>query len=162
MKSDLRTYLDYPFVGVGVVVWRDGKFLLIKRGKPPRMGDWSIPGGRQELGETLEETAVREVAEETGVDIRVIGSVSIKHTGRMGDIVDVCEIMGASDGFVVFGWLGFLPRDFDFLLCAQQRQRTSHALWSLRVARLRVGEAAFIGDDMHEKSVERERCGVYC
>ena len=89
MKSDLRTYLDYPFVGVGVVVWRAGKFLLIQRGKPPRMGDWSIPGGRQELGETLEETAVREVAEETGVDIRVIGLIDVVDSIRRDESGDI-------------------------------------------------------------------------
>jgi len=62
-----RSYLDYPFVGVGVVVWKADKFLLIQRGKQPRLGQWSIPGGRQELGETVQETAIREVLEETGL-----------------------------------------------------------------------------------------------
>ena len=58
-------------VGVGAVVWRGDQVLLIKRGKPPRVGQWSLPGGLQHLGETIAEAAVREVAEETGVRIRV-------------------------------------------------------------------------------------------
>jgi len=62
-----------PVVGVGVVVLKetgDGpRVLLIRRGKAPRAGTWSIPGGRQELGETLKEAARREVLEETGVEL---------------------------------------------------------------------------------------------
>jgi 8-oxo-dGTP diphosphatase len=56
-------------VGVGVVIIKGDDVLLIRRGQPPREGEWSIPGGRQELGETVKETAVREVMEETGVTI---------------------------------------------------------------------------------------------
>ncbi len=58
-----------PQVGVGVVIWRGDEFLLVKRGKEPRAGQWSLPGGRQRLGETVRETALREVAEETGLTI---------------------------------------------------------------------------------------------
>ncbi|MDP6173024.1 MAG: NUDIX hydrolase [Rhodospirillales bacterium] len=67
----LRNYPDHPYVGVGVVVWKDDSFLLVTRGKPPRLGEWSIPGGGQELGETVRETAAREIREETGLEIEV-------------------------------------------------------------------------------------------
>jgi 8-oxo-dGTP diphosphatase len=70
-KNDQRTYLDYPFVGVGVVIWKDDRFLLIQRGKAPRLGQWSIPGGRQELGETVKETAIRETLEETNLTVEI-------------------------------------------------------------------------------------------
>ncbi len=60
-----------PVVGVGALVWKDDRFLLIRRGQAPRKGSWSLPGGRQELGESVQQTAVREVREETGVIIRV-------------------------------------------------------------------------------------------
>jgi 8-oxo-dGTP diphosphatase len=66
-----REYPDRPFVGVGVVVWRGEEVLLIERGKGPVSGNWSLPGGKQELGETVRETAHREIREETGVDIDV-------------------------------------------------------------------------------------------
>ena len=75
-----REYPERPMVGVGVVVWRDDKFLLIQRGKPPRRGSWSLPGGAQELGETVRETAAREIREETGVEIEVKGLIDVFDT----------------------------------------------------------------------------------
>lgn len=64
---------DRPLIGVGVVVLKDTVdgpcVLLIKRARPPRQGQWSLPGGRQELGETVREAARREVREEAGIEI---------------------------------------------------------------------------------------------
>ena len=68
--KDAREYPDRPWVGVGIVVWREDKVLLVRRAKVPRLGEWSIPGGAQSLGETVFEAAVREVREETGIDVR--------------------------------------------------------------------------------------------
>ncbi|MBN1380877.1 MAG: NUDIX hydrolase [Deltaproteobacteria bacterium] len=65
-----REYPDVPRVGVGAVVIKDDKVLLVKRGIAPSMGLWAIPGGGLELGETLQEGAEREILEETGVTIR--------------------------------------------------------------------------------------------
>ena len=76
-----RDYPDRPVVGVGVVVWRCDQVLLIKRGKPPRAGQWSLPGGAQKLGETLAETARREVREETGIDV------------ALGDIIATLDLI---------------------------------------------------------------------
>ena len=58
-----------PFVGVGAVVFKEDRVLLIKRGKAPRSGEWSLPGGAQELGETVKEAVLREVKEETGLTV---------------------------------------------------------------------------------------------
>jgi len=83
----MRKYPESPVVGVGVVVIRHfdegARILLVKRRKQPRAGTWSIPGGRQRLGETLEAAARREVREETGLElgsVRLLGVVdSITH-----------------------------------------------------------------------------------
>ena len=80
-----REYPDYPMVGVGVVVWKDETVLLIQRGKPPRAGAWSLPGGRQELGETTREAGVREVLEETGIKIEIKGLIDVVDTINRDD-----------------------------------------------------------------------------
>ena len=60
-----REYPDSPLVGVGAVIIERGRVLLVKRGHAPLAGEWSIPGGVMELGETLRQAAVREAREET-------------------------------------------------------------------------------------------------
>ena len=75
-----REFPDRPVVGVGAVVWRGDQVLLIRRGRPPRAGQWSLPGGAQQLGETLREAITREVREETGlelVDLRLLTTVDL-------------------------------------------------------------------------------------
>ena len=72
-----RSYPDRPMVGVGAVVFRDNDVLLIRRGKAPRKGDWSIPGGMPELGETVFAAAAREVLEETAIVIQNIGLIDV-------------------------------------------------------------------------------------
>jgi 8-oxo-dGTP diphosphatase len=72
-----------PEVGVGAVAVHDGAVLLIRRGKGPAAGEWSVPGGHVEMGETLHEAIVREVLEETGLEVvvdRYLGYVE-----RMGE-----------------------------------------------------------------------------
>ena len=64
-----REYPQQPNIGVGVIVVRDGKVLVVQRGREPGAGTWAFPGGRLELGETLAEAAVREAREETGLDV---------------------------------------------------------------------------------------------
>ena len=69
--TDTRKYPDRPFVGVGAVIVQDGQVLIVKRKFEPLAGQWSLPGGGVELGETLEDSIVREMLEETGLDIEV-------------------------------------------------------------------------------------------
>jgi 8-oxo-dGTP diphosphatase len=66
-----REYPSAPIVGVGAVVVRDDKALLIKRGQEPRKGEWSLPGGIVEAGESLLDALQREVREETGLDVDI-------------------------------------------------------------------------------------------
>jgi mutator protein MutT len=64
-------------VGVGGVVVRDGRVLLIRRGKPPLLGRWTIPGGTVELGETLQEALVREMREETALCVAPVEVMAV-------------------------------------------------------------------------------------
>lgn len=64
-----REYPARPIVGVGVIVLKADSVLLVRRGKPPNVGSWTLPGGAQEVGETAEEAGRRELLEETGVTV---------------------------------------------------------------------------------------------
>lgn len=64
-----REYPPRPIVGIGVCVLRPGAVLLVRRGKAPSIGAWSLPGGAQELGETAEAAARRELTEEAGITV---------------------------------------------------------------------------------------------
>lgn len=66
-----REYPAHPVVGVGAVVVRDGRALIVRRAHEPRKGEWSLPGGMLDLGESLADGAKREVREETGLDVEV-------------------------------------------------------------------------------------------
>lgn len=68
---------EHPVPTVGVVCLRGDQVLLIKRGTPPRLGQWSLPGGRLERGETTAVAALRELAEETGVQAELLGLVDV-------------------------------------------------------------------------------------
>jgi 8-oxo-dGTP diphosphatase len=69
--------LPAPVPCVGVVCLKGEAVLLIRRGKPPRAGEWSLPGGRIEPGERAAEAALRELREETGVEARITGLVDV-------------------------------------------------------------------------------------
>jgi ADP-ribose pyrophosphatase YjhB (NUDIX family) len=72
-----REFPDRPVVGVGGVVILDGRALLIRRGSEPLKGQWSIPGGILELGETLIEAVSRELREETSLEVRVLDLIEV-------------------------------------------------------------------------------------
>ncbi len=72
-----RKYPDHPIVGVGGILFQGDQVLLIKRGKEPGLGQWSIPGGVVRTGETLREGVVREVFEETHLEVEVLALVKV-------------------------------------------------------------------------------------
>ena len=84
-----KFYPDQPVTGVGAVLICKGKILLEKRKGEPGRGKWSIPGGLVELGERIEETVIREVKEETGLDVEspelidVVDNISVDDDGRV-------------------------------------------------------------------------------
>lgn len=122
-----REYPDRPVVGVGAVVVREGRVLLVKRGVAPSRGLWAVPGGALELGETLQQGAEREILEETGVIIRAREPIcAFDFFERDGDgrirfhfvIVDVAadyiggDVKGADDALEA-RWLA--PEDLEGL-----------------------------------------------
>lgn len=72
-----REYPERPIVGVGGVIIENGRALLIRRGSEPLRGEWSIPGGTLELGESLQEGVARELREETGLEVRVLELIEV-------------------------------------------------------------------------------------
>jgi 8-oxo-dGTP diphosphatase len=87
--SAARDYPPRPFVGLGVVLLRDDSVLLIRRGRPPGQGRWSLPGGAQEVGETAIDGARRELREEAGVEagtLRFLTHVDMIHRDPDGRV----------------------------------------------------------------------------
>jgi len=80
-----REYPERPVVGVGGVIVDQGRTLLIRRGSEPLLGEWSIPGGTLELGESLQEGVARELLEETGVEVRVLDLIEVFDRIYFGD-----------------------------------------------------------------------------
>ena len=68
-----REYPKHPILGVGGIVFKGNRVLLARRNQEPGKGQWSLPGGMVELGETLEQALVREIREEAGIDIKIGG-----------------------------------------------------------------------------------------
>jgi 8-oxo-dGTP diphosphatase len=75
--SDARRYPRYPLLGVGALIYDRDRILLAQRGKPPLMGQWSLPGGLVETGEALADAVCREVREETGLEVEPLGVLEI-------------------------------------------------------------------------------------
>ena len=86
---NIREYPQRPIIGVGVCILCDNRILLARRKKLPRIGSWSLPGGAQAIGETIEECAIRETREETGFKIVILGfidtvdSITYDNTGKV-------------------------------------------------------------------------------
>lgn len=82
-------YPDRPRLAVGAVVFQEGRVLLVRRGQPPAEGQWALPGGSVEIGETLRQAAEREALEETGVVIRAgapCGCLDVIHADAQGRV----------------------------------------------------------------------------
>lgn len=77
MEKVQREFPQTPLVGVGAVIFHEGRVLLVRRGSEPLKGHWTLPGGVLEVGETLVEGVVREVREETGLLVEPLELVEL-------------------------------------------------------------------------------------
>ena len=89
MTEDLRTYPTRPYLAVSAAIFRAGKVLIVRRARAPAQGIYTLPGGGVELGETLEQAVIREIREETALDIEPVELVGFRQaiardaTGRV-------------------------------------------------------------------------------
>ena len=138
----MNDYPNRPLVGVGVVAIKDGRVLLIRRAKPPRAGRWSLPGGRQRLGETVRETARRELREETGVEVEVTALLDVVDSITRDDAGAIAYHYTLVD--VLAEWRGGAPRaggDAAEAFWADPEDLGSYELWDETLRLIRLGLA---------------------
>jgi 8-oxo-dGTP diphosphatase len=126
-----REYPPRPLVGIGVAVLRPGEVLLVRRGRPPNAGAWSLPGGAQKLGETADAAARRELLEETGLTVGPlllaahVDSIHADPDGRVRYHYTILDFAAA--------WTGGQPRpggDVDAAAFVGFDRFDAHDLWS--------------------------------
>ncbi|MEM0451407.1 MAG: NUDIX hydrolase [Nitrososphaerota archaeon] len=117
--------MRWPIPAVGLFVVKDGRVLLVRRGNEPGRGKWSLPGGRVRFGERSEDAAVREMREETGLEVRlrkVVDVVDVFWRGPEGELLEhfvivdfEAEVVGgelrASDDAIDARW--FSPEELE-------------------------------------------------
>ncbi len=140
-----RDYPERPIVGVGAVIVDDGRALVVRRATAPLKGEWSIPGGVLEVGETMRQGAAREALEETGLEVEV------------GEVLEVFDrILPDADGRTEFHYVLI-----DFLC----RRKSGQARAGGDASAVRwVGESELAGlqlappaEDVIRKALERAR-----
>lgn len=115
MVDEIKQVDPVPGIGVGAIVFDGDSVLLIKRDKPPAMGQWSVPGGKLEPGESLCDACIREVMEETGLFVKA------------GNIVAVVERRVESFHYVIVDFIAFIPEAGSKVPCASSD--VCEALW---------------------------------
>jgi ADP-ribose pyrophosphatase YjhB (NUDIX family) len=142
-----RKHPKQPLVGVGAVIIENGRAVLIKRGKAPLLGEWSIPGGMLELGETLRQGAEREALEETGLVVRA------------NELLGVFDrVVPDSEGNIVYHYvlIDFLCERVSGDLCAGADAADARWFTPEEIAKLRLAEdTAGVIQAGFAKAVER-------
>ncbi len=126
----MRAYPERPLVGVGVVLLRGDEVLLVKRGRAPALGAWSLPGGAQELGETAEAAARRELLEETGLrtgELTLVAHVDSIHRDDAGRIEYHYTILDFAARYA--GGEAVAGDDVSELVWAREAEFEDYGLW---------------------------------
>lgn len=132
-----------PLVGVGAVIVQEGRVLLVQRGTEPAKGRWSIPGGLIEVGEALSAAVVREVSEETGLDVEPVELIElIDRIHRDGERVRYHYVIADYLCRVVGGTLN-AASDAAAVRWAERAEWNSHSTLELDPITVRVIEAAW-------------------
>jgi 8-oxo-dGTP diphosphatase len=142
-----REFPEGPIVGVGAVVVHQGRVLLVQRGREPLKGKWSLPGGMLELGESLTQGVVREVQEETGLDVEAIELIELidrihKESGPSGERVRYHYVIADYLCRVVGGTLQ-AASDADAVRWVERAEWNSHSALALDPITVRVIEAGW-------------------
>jgi len=138
-----REYPIAPLMGVGAVIVHEGRVLLVQRGREPLKGRWSIPGGLIEIGEMLHEAVVREVREETGLEIEPVELVELlDRIHREGERVRYHYVIADYLCRVVGGTLKAAD-DAEAVRWVERAEWNSHSALKLEPITVRVIETAW-------------------
>ncbi len=138
-----REYPSVPLVGVGAVIVHQGRVLLVQRGREPMKGRWSIPGGLVETGEMLSEAVVREVREETGLEVEPVELIELlDRIHREGERVRYHYVIADYLCRVTGGTLK-AASDADAVRWTERAEWNSHSALMLDPITVRVIEAGW-------------------
>ncbi|MGA2050936.1 MAG: NUDIX hydrolase [Terracidiphilus sp.] len=149
-----REYPETPLVGVGAVVVDKGRVLLVRRGREPLKGHWSLPGGMLELGESLEAGVIREITEETGLTVEPLQLIELlDRIHRDGERIRFHYIIADYLCRVVRGELK-AASDADAVRWVERSEWNSHSALKLDPITVRVIEAGWQAAQKMQLKVE--------
>jgi 8-oxo-dGTP diphosphatase len=150
-----REYPEAPLVGVGAVVVDRGRVLLVRRGREPLKGQWSLPGGMLELGEALTAGVVREIHEETGLRVEPVELIELlDRIHRDGDRIRYHYVIADYLCRVAGGELK-AASDADAVRWVERAEWNSHSALKLDPVAVRVIEAGW----QRARAIEKDREG---
>ncbi len=143
MELMLREFPQAPLIGVGAVIVDEGRVLLVRRGREPLKGHWSLPGGLVEVGESLQTAVIREVEEETGLLVEPVELIELlDRIHREGDRIRYHYVIADYLCSVTGGALK-AASDADAVRWVERAEWNSHSALVLDPVTVRVIEAGW-------------------